>query len=261
LVEQIPQRVGEKPRVLGFATAAVAALSFTFVSPAVAANDPTKPIFRLWGGAAAPRPWRAPIRARRPHSRYTGPVYVLTANGRIVPFVSQRQLSQLSAAVGGAAAASVTLPGGPKPKLLVPGRIAQIVDGGLAAAPMEAPEAVKRMIWAANEIVGLPYIWGGGHASFHAPGYDCSGTVSYALHGGGWLHSPEDSSELMAYGKKGAGVWVTIFANPEHAYVDIAGLRLDTSPVEDPWDLESGPRWRPLRATNAGYVIRHPAGL
>jgi len=215
---------------------------------------------RLTGGVAAPRPWRAPVRAVHPSRPYHGPVYVLTASGRIVPYLQTAQLSQLSSLSGGAAATTAELPGPGKPRLLVPGRIAQLVDG-IAAAPMEAPEAVKKMIWAANEIVGLPYIWGGGHASFKSPGYDCSGTVSYALHGGGRLRSPEDSTELMSYGRRGPGTWVTIFANPEHAYMDIAGLRLDTSPIEDPHNNEGDPQWRPLRATNAGFVVRHPAGL
>ena len=109
-------------------------------------------------------------------------------------------------------------------------------------------------------MIGLPYIYGGGHASFVSPGYDCSGTVSFALHGASLLATPEDSSEFEAWGSHGAGRWVTIFANGGHAYMTVAGLRLDTSPAEDPANLE-GPRWRPLRQTNAGFVVRHPLGL
>jgi hypothetical protein len=125
---------------------------------------------------------------------------------------------------------------------------------------MEAPNAVKDIVWAGDELVGLPYIYGGGHASWRSPGYDCSGTVSYALHGADLLSAPEDSSELESFGGHGIGEWVTVFANPGHAYMDVAGLRLDTSPVEDPSNLE-GPRWRPLRTENSGYTIRHPAHL
>lgn len=224
----------------------------------------------LSGGASAPagdpHP-HAPVLARHPRPVYHGPIYELNAAGAIVPYLPPALASEVaassggSAPVAGAAGAEGIHEGGPeaRPKLLVPGKLAVIV-GHLAAAPMEAPEAVKRMVWAANEIVGLPYIYGGGHGSFHSPGYDCSGTVSYALHGGAMLRSPEDSGELELYGRRGVGTWVTIFANAGHAYMDIAGLRLDTSPAEDPSNLP-GPEWRPLRATNAGFIVRHPLGL
>ncbi|MDE3069488.1 MAG: hypothetical protein KGJ43_02040 [Acidobacteriota bacterium] len=199
---------------------------------------------------------RAPIVAHDPNMRYTGPVYELTAAGALVPYVPAGATALASDLTGGSSAATAA-PG--KPRLLVPGVTARLI-GGLAAAPMNAPPAVREMIWAANRIIGLPYIYGGGHGSFRSPGYDCSGTVSFALHGASMLHSPEDSSELESYGHHGVGEWVTIFANPGHAYMDIAGLRLDTSPAEDPSGLE-GPRWRPLRATTAGFVVRHPRGL
>jgi hypothetical protein len=131
---------------------------------------------------------------------------------------------------------------------------------GLAAAPMSAPAVIQETIWAGNQIIGLPYIFGGGHASFVSPGYDCSGTVSFALHGGNLLQSPEDSSEFEGWGSHGAGRWIAVFANPGHAYMTIAGLRLDTSAADDPSN-QQGPRWRPLRPENAGFVIRHPLGL
>ena len=105
------------------------------------------------------------------------------------------------------------------------------------------------MIWAGNELIGKPYIWGGGHASFFARGYDCSGTVSYALHSAGLLTWPEVSGELESFGGRGVGHWVTIFANAGHVYMTIAGIRLDTSPAYDPTNLE-GPRWRPLMPGN-----------
>jgi hypothetical protein len=119
---------------------------------------------------------------------------------------------------------------------------------------------VQDAIWAANQIIGLPYIFGGGHGSFQDKGYDCSGTVSYALHGGGLLATPEDSSEFMSWGSHGAGRWIAVFSDPGHAYVDIAGLRLDTSAADDPSN-QQGPRWRPLRTQNTGYAVRHPLGL
>ena len=104
----------------------------------------------------------------------------------------------------------------------MPGTRARYVDG-LAAAPMSAPAAVQEIIWAGNQIVGLPYIYGGGHASFISPGYDCSGTVSFALHGADLLAAPEDSSEFMVWGSAGVGRWVTIFSNPGHAYMTVGG--------------------------------------
>ena len=144
-------------------------------------------------------------------------------------------------------------------RLMVAGTRAKIVHG-LAYAPADAPIAVQKAIWAGNRIVGLPYVWGGGHQAFTASGYDCSGTVSYALHGGRLLSTPMDSSTLEGFGAAGAGQWITIFANGGHTYMDIAGIRLDTSAAEDP-SGGKGPRWRPLRRDNSGYTVRRPVGL
>jgi hypothetical protein len=206
--------------------------------------------------ATALPPGAAPITARSPSLAYSGPVYEKTAAGEVVPYQSQASQAQASSTTGGSPQG--TAPGA-KPQLLVPGSRARFVNG-LAAAPMTAPASVQEIIWAGNQIVGLPYIYGGGHGSFVSPGYDCSGTVSFALHGANLLASPEDSSELMLYSSEGVGHWVTIFSNPEHAYMDVAGIRLDTSPADDPSDLP-GPRWRPLRPANSGFTIRHPQGL
>src|SRR4051794_25182645 len=114
-------------------------------------------------------------------------------------------------------------------QITVPGTTAQLLPDGTAAAPAAAPAPVQQAILAANKIVGKPYVYGGGHRSFKSAGYDCSGTVSYALHGGGLLKSPLDSSSFMSWGAKGKGAWITVFTNPGHAYAVIAGLRLDTS--------------------------------
>jgi len=176
--------------------------------------------------------------------------------GQIVPY----QPPAPAGAVGGETGGSpVGMVADTKPELLVPGSTARYVDG-LAAAPMAAPAAVQAIIWAGDQIIGLPYIYGGGHGSFEAPGYDCSGTVSFALHGASLLAAPEDSSEFMAWGSHGVGRWVTIFSNPGHAYMTVAGLRLDTSAADDPSN-QQGPRWRPLRPANAGFTVRHPLGL
>lgn len=142
----------------------------------------------------------------------------------------------------------------------VAGAKAKILASGLAVAPADAPVAVRQAIAAGNQLIGQPYVYGGGHLSFVSNGYDCSGTVSYALHGGGLLAAPLDSSALEGWGAPGAGTWITVYTNPAHAYVDIAGIRLDTSTAGDPGG-KSGPRWRPLLSSNRGFSARHFPGL
>jgi peptidoglycan hydrolase-like protein with peptidoglycan-binding domain len=115
---------------------------------------------------------------------------------------------------------------------------------------------VARVIAAGNQIATRPYVYGGGHGSFVSSGYDCSGSVSYALHGGGLLSSPEDSSELESYGEAGPGAHITIYANAEHAFMVIDGRRFDTIAQQ-----ETGTRWSDSMSSTAGYVARHPAGL
>ena len=197
-----------------------------------------------------------PVTAPTPNIAYRGPVYEKTATGQVVPYVPPAPTGQVNGTTGGMPVGTAA---DTKPQLLVPGTMARYVDG-LAAAPMSVPAAVQEIIWAGNELIGLPYIYGGGHASFISPGYDCSGTVSFALHGASLLQTPEDSSEFEVWGSHGAGRWVTIFANAGHAYMTVAGLRLDTSAADDPSN-EQGPRWRPLRPDNEGFVVRHPLGL
>jgi cell wall-associated NlpC family hydrolase len=143
----------------------------------------------------------------------------------------------------------------------VPGVAAKLLDSGLAAAPEGAPDAVKQAIWAANAIIGRPYRYGGGHArGFVDRGYDCSGTVSFALHGGDLLPSPLDSSSFLHWGAAGAGQWITVYTNPSHAYAVIAGLRLDTSAAGDRSGAK-GPRWRPALRSSHGFRARHPVRL
>ncbi len=128
---------------------------------------------------------------------------------------------------------------------------------GVALAPTDAPEAVQGAIDAANTIVGRPYVWGGGHSSFYSNSYDCSGAVSFALFGGGLIPRPLSSGELMHWGAPGPGRWITVYANPGHAFAEIAGLRFDT--VGD--ERGTGPRWHLATASTAGFVARHPPGL
>ena len=141
-----------------------------------------------------------------------------------------------------------------------PGSVAQILASGLAIAPANAPAAVREAIDAGNQLIGKPYVYGGGHKSFISAGYDCSGAVSFALHGGGLVASPLDSTDFETWGLAGTGTWITIYTNPTHAFMDIAGIRLDTSTAGDPAG-KSGPRWRPLLRSHTGFIARHPQGL
>ena len=134
-----------------------------------------------------------------------------------------------------------------------PVRHARLV-GGLAIAPSDAPQAIKEVIAAANRIAFKPYIFGGGHGSWNSAGYDCSGSVSYALHGGHLLNETEDSTQLESYGSAGAGRWITIWANGGHAYMYVAGLRFDTAAQGS----TGGSRWTSARTSNGGFVERHP---
>jgi peptidoglycan hydrolase-like protein with peptidoglycan-binding domain len=129
-------------------------------------------------------------------------------------------------------------------------------DGHTATAPADAPQEVKDAIAAANKITDTPYKYGGGHGSFEDDGYDCSGAVSYALHGADLLDEPMDSSGLMSWGESGEGQWITVYAKGSHAFVVIAGARFDTSGKG-----EEGPRWRKEDASLDGYAVRHPEGL
>jgi cell wall-associated NlpC family hydrolase len=131
-----------------------------------------------------------------------------------------------------------------------------VLLNGIALAPPSAPEAIKAAISGANEIVGRPYIWGGGHQSWYSVGYDCSGAVSYALGAAGLLSAPLDSTRLESWGAPGPGRWLTVYANAGHAYAVIAGLRFDT--VGDA--RGTGPRWHAEGPYPQGFVARHPPG-
>jgi cell wall-associated NlpC family hydrolase len=133
---------------------------------------------------------------------------------------------------------------------------ATLTDDGLAVAPADAPEAVKAIIAAGNKIAKKPYKYGGGHSKFRDTGYDCSGSVSYALHGAGLIKRPMDSGEFMKWGPRGRGTWVTIRSNRGHMYMVVAGLRFDTSARKT-----DGSRWTDEMRSARGYVGRHPDGL
>jgi hypothetical protein len=138
-----------------------------------------------------------------------------------------------------------------------PGAKAQLSpDGRVAIPPVSAPDQVKNAVDAANQITNKPYRYGGGHRRFEDSGYDCSGSVSFALRGGRFLKRPLHSRAFMRWGKAGPGQWVTVYTNPGHAYVLIAGLRFDTSGPG-----ERGPRWRRSARSSSAYTARHPDGF
>jgi cell wall-associated NlpC family hydrolase len=201
-------------RALGSAVCSISILLATAFSAATALSAPTSNGSSAGGAVAGSLPapqvrkpsHHAPVTSSSTSVAYDGPVYEKTSGGQIVPYQTATTASELKQVTGGV----VGVLSGPRPELLVPGHLARMVDG-LAAAPMLAPPAVQKVVWAANRIIGLPYIYGGGHASFDSPGYDCSGTVSFALHGAHLLASPEDSSEFEQWGSHGIGRWVTIF--------------------------------------------------
>jgi cell wall-associated NlpC family hydrolase len=264
-------------------SAAICSLTISLAGAAGATANGTGGVAATGSAPASGAPKPAlhfdPVTGRSTNIDYKGPVYEKTVSGQVVPYapasastgVASLTTGTAASTTGGGTSTTATTPTTapsstdtaegptPRPELLVPGTMARYVNG-LAAAPMSAPLAVQQIIWAGNELIGLPYIYGGGHASFISPGYDCSGTVSFALHGAGLISSPEDSSEFMVTQSHGIGRWVAIFSNPEHAYMTVAGLRLDTSSADDPSN-QQGPRWRPLRPANSGFTVRHPLGL
>jgi len=134
---------------------------------------------------------------------------------------------------------------------------ASLVEGE-AVAPPGTPAAVKQVIAAANQIRHRPYVWGGGHVSWLSRGYDCSGAVSYALHGAGLLDVTMVSGQLADWGEAGSGKWITVYANAQHVFMVVAGLRFDTR--GDPPGV-SGPRWHRAWVDPHKFAVRHPAAL
>jgi hypothetical protein len=143
---------------------------------------------------------------------------------------------------------------------VIGGKKARIYSAGQAAAPKKAPVAVKRAIWAANQLSSKPYRYGGGHRSFYDAGYDCSGTVSYVLAAAGLISSPMSSTEFRKYGRRGRGKWITVYSRRGHTFAVIAGLRLDTTPYDN-YTGRWAPRWQTTDRPPRGFVARHPVGL
>jgi peptidoglycan hydrolase-like protein with peptidoglycan-binding domain len=157
-------------------------------------------------------------------------------------------LSAIGAGVVGGGTPPVTPPAA--------GATATINADGTATPPAGAPQAIADLFAAANRIATLPYRYGGGHGSFADTAYDCSGSVSYALHGAKLLNATLDSTGLESWGEAGAGSWITVYANADHTFLTVAGVRFDTS-----GQRQAGTRWQPAARSTAGFVVRHPAGL
>ncbi len=134
------------------------------------------------------------------------------------------------------------------------GKKAKIANDGTAIPPRGAPPRVVRVIRAANKIEDKPYLWGGGHGRWNDKGYDCSGAVSYALHGGGFIDSQFPGVDFDTWGRKGTGKWISVYASSDHIYMTVAGLRWDTSYTEG-----DGPGWSAQPRPNGGFDVRHPA--
>ena len=181
-------------------------------------------------------------------ARFAAICMLLTALAVASVCVTGKAWAQLPGGISPISAQASSVPSAP------PGQAALV--RGEAVAPLDAPAAVKRVIAAANRIRTKPYVWGGGHGRWWDRGYDCSGSVSYALHGAGLIDSPLPSGPMERWGSPGPGRWITIYANAGHAFAVIAGLRWDTSGNS----RGTGPRWHAEIADSSGFVARHPPG-
>ncbi len=192
---------------------------------------------------------------------------VTRTDARVIKDVARNGGAVASASVTGGAlpkSQELKLPAAPAkappaadaPLALRPGSVATVGADGLATAPASAPPVVQAVIAAGNKIAKMPYIYGGGHGKWEDDGYDCSGSVSYALHGAGLLETSMASGGFMKWGDPGPGQWITIYANPGHMYMTVAGLRFDTSGARG-----AGTRWQKDPRPTQKYVISHPPGL
>jgi cell wall-associated NlpC family hydrolase len=179
------------------------------------------------------------------------------AEDRPVNGVVSRSDARALRAVAASAPSSEEVPPVEEPPVEeAPVEEATVTEDGLAVAPASAPAEVKAVIEAGNRIATKPYRYGGGHGRWEDRGYDCSGSISYALRGGGLISRAHDSSEFMRYGKSGPGSWITIYAHGSHAYMVIAGIRFDTSARK-----RGGSRWTTSGRSSGGYTARHPTGF
>ena len=167
---------------------------------------------------------------------------------------SEQRRIRVAVRVAGTGGAAYTPP--PPPEQVVPGEDGKVTDDGFAVPPRSAPKAIKEVIAAGNEIAKTPYKWGGGHARWDDTGYDCSGSVSFALHAAGLLDSPLVSGTFAHWGDRGPGNWIAIYGNADHVYMVVAGMRFDTSARS-----RTGSRWTMEERPSDGFSVTHPRGL
>jgi hypothetical protein len=200
--------------------------------------------------------WSGAVRIERPPAAGAGDVLGQSVSDEaalIQPSAAARDPALCSPAE----LAGVPLTGGDR---------AQLLPNGIAAAPAQAPLAVKEIIAAGNQIVGKPYLYGGGHGvplDELASAYDCSSSVEHLLYGARLVPVSYDapSGTLEAYGRPGPGQWVTLYANTDHVFMYVAGLRWDTHDAAGTGDGSAGIGWHPLIRDSAGFVARHPPRL
>lgn len=192
---------------------------------------------------------------KRPHAaRWVAAVVVVTG-ALAAPAISPAQTASTTSTGGSAFAPEP--PPAPAATPAPAGSVATIDSNGRAIAPADAPLQVKRIIAAGNRIAFKPYVYGGGHRRWRDRGYDCSGSVSYALRGAKLLKSPLASYDFFNWGEQGAGQWVTLYTKSSHMYMVVAGLRFDTSGRSG----NRGTRWHTDMRSARGYKLRHPEGL
>jgi hypothetical protein len=171
-----------------------------------------------------------------------------------VATVREQRAIRVAVRAAGTGGAAYSPP--PPPEQVVAGEDGQVNGDGFAVAPKSAPKAVRDVVAAGNVIAKTPYKWGGGHPRWNDTGYDCSGSVSYALHAAGLLDSPLVSGDFAHWGDRGPGTWITIYANADHVYMIVAGMRFDTSARS-----RTGSRWTMEGRPSTGFAVTHPPGL
>jgi cell wall-associated NlpC family hydrolase len=243
-------RVVRRKLVLPFVLAAMAVAG---VAVALASSNSTgAPPGAAATRTPAPRAATDVLPTRNHRARVVEPVAGESAASAALPVEDPG--SQPAAAASATAVPRMRRSSGPTSDAAV--SQADVLKNGIALPPIEAPAPVRQIIEAGNSIARTPYLWGGGHGKWLDKGYDCSGSISYALASAGLLNAPLDSGRLMGWGKPGAGKWVTIYTNPGHVYMVVAGVRFDTSGTR-----ATGSRWQSSMRPGGGFVARHPSGL
>jgi cell wall-associated NlpC family hydrolase len=209
--------------------------------------------------ASASDPGIGPLPTRNPHAKAIEPVAGESGAYANMPTADATTDAQPKAQGKAAKGTTITLPklkrsNGPTDDAAISN--ADVLKNGIALPPIEAPEEVREIIDAGNQIARTPYLWGGGHGKWLDHGYDCSGSVSFALANAGLLRGPQTSGALTVWGAPGKGKWITIYANAGHVFMEVAGVRFDTS-----GNRVTGSRWQANMRPTGGFVARHPPGL